>query len=471
MNILALPNGVESGYKQGMATHPLPASLYSYLSASAFILLSIVSAAHAQSAQPQIIRDAEIERLMLDYAKPILAAAGIKGKTEIVLVNDPSFNAFVDGRRIFINTGAIMLAKTPNEIIGVIAHETGHLAGGHQQKLRDKLEAASNIATIAAVIGMGASVAGAASGNGEIAQAGSGIAVGSGEIARRSVLAYQRVEEITADRSAVTYLNATGQSAKGMITTFKRFQSSLALSGAHVDPYKVSHPLPLERIANLETLAHESPFFDVKDSSELQARHDRARAKIAAYGGGANTLKRLFKDDPKNSGAVYGNALNALLRGSTKDAMTKINALIKNDPQNGYYYEIRGDVYMKLNKPAEAAKSYRTALKLDPGKNSTIQAALGQALLSSGDTKGAVKELSAALRGDKSNALAYEYLARAYGKLGQIGEAELATAEMHFQQGNINDARIFAARAQQVLKKNSPSWIKAGDILRAGSNG
>ena len=238
-----------------MASRPLASSLHRISAASTFALTLLVGGtpAHAQSGRPQIIRDAEIERLMLDYAKPILAAADIKGKTEIILVNDPSFNAFVDGRRIFINTGAIIMAKTPNEIIGVIAHETGHLAGAHQQKLREKLEAASKMATIAAVIGMGASVAGAASGNGEIAQVGSGIAAGSGEIARRSVLAYQRVEEITADRSAITYLNATGQSAKGMLTTFQRFQSSLALSGTRIDPYQISHPMPAQRIANLET--------------------------------------------------------------------------------------------------------------------------------------------------------------------------------------------------------------------------
>ncbi len=452
-----------------MATLTPVFSIRNLFATSTFVLSLMVSGAYAQSNQPQIVRDAEIERLMLDYAKPILAAAGIKGKTEIILVNDPSFNAFVDGRRIFINTGAIMVAKTPNEIIGVIAHETGHLAGGHQQQLREKLEAASKMATIAAVIGMGTVAAGAASGNGEIAKVGSGIAAGSSEIARRSVLAYQRTEEITADRSAITYLNATGQSAKGMLATFKRFQSSLSLSGTRVDPYQISHPMPAERIANLETLAHESKFFDVKDSPGLQARHDRARAKIAAYGGGPNTIKRLFRDDPKNSGAVYGEALSALLHGSTKDALTKINALIKKDPTNGYYYEIRGDVLMKFNKPADAAKSYRTALKLDPGKNSTIQAALGQALLSSGDAKGAVKELSQALRGDKSNGLAYEYLARAYGKLGKISEAELATAEMNFQQGNINDARIFAARAQRGFPKGSPNWLRAGDILKAGS--
>ncbi len=439
---------------------------------AAVLSTTIIFAPLPSQAQRQtIVRDAEIERLMQDYARPILAAAGIKGATEIVLINDKSFNAFVDGRRIFINTGAIMTAETPNEIIGVLAHETGHLAGGHQEKLRQKLESASKLATIAAVAGVGAIVAGSSSGNNGVAQAGVGIATGSGEIARRSVLAYQRTEEITADRSAITYLNKTGQSARGMLKTFKRFQNSLALSGTRIDPYQVSHPLPRERIANLETLANESQYIDQVDPPALQKRHEMARAKIAAYLGGANTVRQLFRSNPKSIGARYGDALATYLNGSQKDALKKFDGLIKEQPSNGYFHEIRGEILLKSNKPADAAKAFRTAMKLDPGKNSTIQVALGQALMLSGDAKGAVKILTEALRKDRSNGLGYEFLARAYNELGQINEAELATAEMHFYNGNRNEAKIFAGRAQKGLKKGSPSWIRASDILKAGTKG
>ncbi|MGL4490770.1 MAG: M48 family metalloprotease [Rhizobiaceae bacterium] len=436
---------------------------------SAAVVLSPVPAPAQQ--RQVVVRDAEIERLLQDYARPILAAAGIKARTEIILINNNSFNAFVDGRRIFMNTGAIMSAETPNEIIGVLAHETGHLAGGHQEKLRQKLEAASTMATIAAVAGIGAAVAGSSTGNGEAAQVGMGVAMGSSEVARRSILAYQRSEEITADRSAVTYLNKSGQSVKGMLKTFKRFQSSLALSGTRVDPYQVSHPLPRERIANLETLAMESQFFDQVDPPALQARHDMARAKIAAYSGGANAVRRLFRNDPKGIGARYGDALVTYLNGSQKDALKKFDALVKEQPSNGYFQEIRGEILLKSNKPAEAVKAFRTALKMDPGKNSTIQVALGQALTLAGDPKAAVKELSEALRKDRSNGLGYEFLARAYGQMGQINEAELATAEMHFYNGNRNEAKIFAGRAQKGLKKGSPAWIRASDILKAGTKG
>ena len=248
--------------------------------------------AFAQQGRVPIVRDAEIEALVREYARPVLKAAGLeRSNIEIVLVNDRRFNAFVAGRRIFINTGALMQAETPNEIIGVLAHEAGHIAGGHQERLRQQLERAQTIAIVSSLLGVGAVAAGAAAGSGELAQAGAGIAAGGGELARRGLLGYQRTEEITADRSAITYLNATGQSAKGMLTTFQRFQNSLSLSGARVDPYQVSHPMPRERIQNLQTLAKSSPYFDKKDPPELQQRHDMMRAKIAVFTQGQGSVR------------------------------------------------------------------------------------------------------------------------------------------------------------------------------------
>lgn len=429
----------------------------------------LVTSTQGMAQSQTIVRDAEIERLMQDYARPILAAAGIKGATEVVLINNNSFNAFVDGRRIYMNTGAIMQAATPNEIIGVLAHETGHLAGGHQERLRQKLESASKLATIAAVAGIGIAVAGSATGNKGAGPIGSGIALGSSEIARRSVLAYQRTEEITADRSAVTYLNKTGQSISGMLKTFERFQSSISLSGTRIDPYQISHPLPRERIANLQTLASENLYFDQKDAPALQERHDLARAKIAAYSGGANSVRRIFRSNPKSIGARYGEALSIYLNGSQKEALKRFDALIKEQPTNGYFQEIRGEILLKSNKPADAVIAFRTAIKLDTGKNSTIQVALGQALTLSGDAEGAVKILTVALRADRTNGLGYEFLARAYNQLGEVAQAELATAEMHFHNGNKNEAKIFAGRAQKTLKKGTPSWVRANDILKSGT--
>ncbi len=426
-------------------------------------------AAQAQQRPVPVVRDAEIETLLRDYAKPIFAAAGLqKAGVDIVLVNDPSFNAFVAGRRMFINTGALLTAETPSEIIGVIAHEAGHLAGGHQERLRDQLARAQTMAVVATLLGLGAGIGGALANNGSLSQSGAGIAMGGAEIARRSLLGYQRAEELAADRSAMEYLRKTGQSAEGMLKTFSRFASALALSGARVDPYQISHPMPRERIANLETLARQSADWGKKDPQSLQVRHDMMRAKIAAYTDGPAATARLFRNDPVGLPARYADAVNTHLRGSPANALAKIDALVKANPKNPWFHEMRGEILMRANKPAEAAKAYSTALSLDPGKSDLIQIQRGKALIASGDEasiRQAVKAIRDAVRRDRENPDAYFNLAQAYGRLGDIGEAELATAEAHFYSGSYQDARIFATRAQQKFKAGSPSWVRAQDII------
>ena len=414
-----------------------------------------------------IIRDAEIERLVRDYARPVIQASGLsKGAIEIVLVNDPSFNAFVAGRRLFIHTGAILRSETPGEIIGVIAHETGHMAGGHQFRLRQRAETAEKLAVLSTILGMGITVAGAATKNDGLAGVGGGLAAGGVEAAGRSLLSYQRGEEMTADRSAIEYLDRTQQSAAGLLRTLERFADALSLSGTRVDPYRISHPLPQERISNLQTLAQESPYFDKKDPSELQIRHDMARAKIAVYTIGGNVIPRLFRKDPKGVGARYGMALTAFLYGSPKAALAKTDALIKEMPGNPYLYELRGDTLIKLNKAADATLAYQRAMKLDPEKSPLLQTGYGQALLLAGKTEAAKKQLNAALARDKDNSAAYQFLAQAYGQTGDVANAELATADMHYYGGDMQQAKIFAARAQRQFKTGSPAWLRAEDIIK-----
>jgi predicted Zn-dependent protease len=416
-----------------------------------------------------IIRDAEIEALVRDYAAPIWQAAGLsKSGLSIVLVNDSHFNAFVDGRRIFINTGALVQAETPNEIIGVLAHETGHLAGGHQQQLREQLARFQTMAVVASLLGAGAMVAGAATDNRGLAQSGIGITAGGSEFARRALLSYHRTEETAADRSAVTFLDKTRQSAKGMLKTFARFQTALSLSGTQVDPYLISHPMPRDRIANLKTLAEASPYFDAVDPAALQLRHDLMRAKIAAYTPGGVSVSKLFAKEPTGLPAAYGDAIYTYLHGNLRSAVAKTDALIKAMPKNPYFYELRGDILLKANKAKDAAAAYAKAVSLDPAKSGLLRVSYGQALVAIGDKDSlekAVTVLSSALDRDKENITGYRYLAQAYGQLGSIPEAELATAEGYFYAGGYKDAKIFAARAQAQLKRGSPGWVRAQDII------
>lgn len=421
-----------------------------------------------------VVRDAEIEALVRDYSRPIFSAAGLsKAGIQIVLVNDKSFNAFVAGRRMFINTGALMQSETPNEIIGVIAHEAGHLAGGHQQRLRDQLERAKTMAIIASLLGAGAIVAGGASDNRGLAGAGIGLATGGGEVARRSLLSYQRGEEMAADRSAITYLDKTGQSGKGMLRTFQRFQSALSLSGAKVDPYRVSHPMPQDRISNLQTLIEKSPHYGKADSEALQQRHDMARFKIAAYTDGQAAASRMIAKSPGTLAAKYGDAQITYLYGNLRSAQSKADALVKAQPSNPYFQELRGDILMKAGKPKEAAAAYGKAIQLDKAKSGLLPVMQGQALLAIGTPeaiKQAVGLINKGLERDRENISAYRYLAQAQGLLGNVGEAELATAEGYYYSGGYRDAAIFAARAQTRLKPNSPAWTRAQDIINQGKS-
>lgn len=424
--------------------------------------------AFAQKSVP-VVRDAEIESYVARIARPILKAAGLgKAGVDVILVNNDSFNAFVDGRRIFINTGTLMTAETPNEVAGVIAHETGHLAGGHQERLRQQLQRAKTMAIVAALAGIGAGVAGSAANVKGLGQAGMGIAMGGSQMARRGLLSYQRTEEITADRAALEYLKATGRSAKGMLDTFKRFQGSMALAGVNVNPYELSHPMPRERIANLEEQARKSPYFDRKDPPELQRRHDLARAKIAAYTQGPAAVARLFRDDPRGLSARYGDAISTYLHGRPRDAVAKADRLIEENPDYPYFHELRGDALINANRPAEAAKAYARAVRLDSANTGLLRVAYGRALLATGkpdDVRKAARELKAGLSRAPEFANGYEFLAQAYGRMNEIGAADLATAEGRFHSGNYEEAKIFAARARKRLSRGSPEWLRAQDII------
>jgi predicted Zn-dependent protease len=297
-----------------------------------------------------------------------------------------------------------------------------------------------------------------------VAQAGSGIIAAGGEVARRGLLAYQRSEESAADASAVVYLTKTGQSAKGMLTTFERLANGMQFN-SKVDPYQISHPLPRERVEALRTEATASKYFETLDKPGLQERHDLARAKIAAYSGGAGALRRLFKD-PSTLAARYGDAVLSNIAGNPASAVKKAQALIKAKPKYAYFYEALGDSYLRGNKPNDAAKAYGQAIKLTGGKSSLIRISQGRAFLAAGDNDAAIKALETGISYDTRSAEGYGALAQAYGAAGRIGEAELATAEMNYNIGQFQEAQKFAIRAQTKLPEGSPEWRRAQDIIK-----
>jgi predicted Zn-dependent protease len=242
----------------------------------------------------------------------------------------------------------------------------------------------------------------------------------------------------------------------------------MALSGTQIYPYMISHPMPQDRIANREVIVKQSPYVDKVDPPALQQRHDMMRVKIAVYMQGQAAASRLMRKMQGSLAAQYGDAQATYLYGNLGAALTKTNALIKAQPKNPYFQELRGDILMKANKPKDAAEAYAKAVSLDLARSGLLPVSYGQALMAVGtpdSLKKAVAAITNGLGRDKENAEGYRYLAQAYGELGNIPAAELATAEGHFYSGNYKDAKIFAMRAQKSLKRGEPSWLRAQDII------
>jgi predicted Zn-dependent protease len=298
---------------------------------------------------PPVLRDTETEQLLREYTRPILKAAGLeKQNIQMVIINDPSFNAFVaDGRRIFVNYGAILQSETPNQLIGVLAHETGHLAGGHLARLRERLAQAQTQMIIAMLLGAGAIVAGSSRGSTGLADAGAAAMAGPGEMIRRSLLSYQRQQEESADRAGVKFLTETQQSPKGMYETFKRFTNDTLFAARGADPYLMSHPMPADRVAALEGIARQSPYWDKKDDPALQARHDMVRAKISAFMERQDTVYRRYPLSNTSLPARYARAITTYLHGDLGSALAQIDGLIQIQPNNPYFYELRGQALLE----------------------------------------------------------------------------------------------------------------------------
>jgi predicted Zn-dependent protease len=426
--------------------------------------------ASAQNApRKNIIRDAEIEQLLRDYSAPIFAAAGVGSRdAEIIIVQDREFNAFVaSGRRMVIHTGTLIDAKTPNEVIGVIAHETGHLAGGHLENLHNEIARAQAIGAIVSLIGIAGVAAGAAAGSPSGASMGSaGVSMG-GAVAMRTLLSYKRAQESAADRAALSYLKETQQSPKGMVTTFERFADQELLSARYADPYAQTHPMPRERLDQLETVARASPYWDVTDPPALQLRHDMMRAKLSGFTEGATTVARRYPKSDGSLPAQYARAIAAYRSGGIRDAIRAVDALIAQAPDYPYFHELKGQILFESGKAREAIAPLRKAASLAP-RPGLIRIMLGSAELGTSDgglLDNAVADLRAGLAEEPLASIGYRQLAIAYQHQGDVADAQLASAEGSLIEGDIDLAKNFAKRAQAQLKVGSPGWLKADDIV------
>ena len=424
--------------------------------------------AHAQKDKgPPIVRDAEIEQLLREYTQPILHTAGLaKQNVQVIIINDRSFNAFVaDGRRIFVNGGALMESETPNQIIGVLAHETGHIAGGHLARMREAIASATTQSVIAMLLGAGALVAAGRSGA-DLGQAGAAAIAGPTMAIQNTMIGYMRAQEEQADRAALKFLTATGQSPKGMYETFKRMADQVLYQVRYINPYLQTHPLPSERVAALEGMAKSSPYWDHKDSPALQARHDLMRAKLYGFIERPDRVARRYPPSDTSLAARYARAISAYRFSDPRVALGQIEALIQAQPQNPYFYELKGQALLEAGKPAEAIAPLRHAAQFAPNP-ALIQIMLGQALVATHNrayVDEAIPLLQAAVLREPDSPDAYGQLAMAYGQKNDLAHADLASAQAAFMRGDIKTAREIATRAKTRFPVGSPGWVRADDL-------
>ena len=440
-----------------------------FLTAASLVLSGPAVAQRNGRSGLALIRDAEIEGLLRNFSRPIFKTARIDANSvKVYVIADDQINAFVaGGQRIFINTGLITKARSPSEIIGVLAHESGHIAGGHLARLNNEMAQASAERIIGMLIGAAAVVGGAAAGVNGAAQAGSGIMAGTQGIAQRNLLAYQRSMEAAADQAALKFLLATKQSPAGMLSLFQKLMNDSLASLDRADPYLFSHPMPLDRIRTLEQEAHKSPYFAKADDPGLVLRLSLAKAKLSGFMDSPQKVFQRYPTSDNSLSARYARSIAMFRRGDIRNAMPIIDGLTKELPQNPYFWELKAQAFMENGQAVNGIPAIKKARELLPnnGLLTHLHAAL---LLSTEDPSKADEALSLlrlAKKTEPDMPVIYKDMSRAYGLKGDPARADLAAAEFAWATGDKKLALGKAKLAQERFKRGTPEWLRANDLL------
>jgi len=425
-------------------------------------------AANAQQGQRlNLIRDAEIESTIRTFVTPIWRAAGLSPEAvSTVLVQDNSLNAFVaGGQRIFINTGLILRTQRPNQLIGVMAHETGHIAGGHLARAQEELSSLSTLQILEALLSIGAVAGGSLSGGGIGAGAGT-TGPGSKPVpgSLLSFLRYTQTQESSADQAAIRFLELTHQSPRGTVEFLKILEREERLAINHRLPYLTTHPLTPDRIQTFEDAVARSPYKDTPDTPAFIEMHKRMVAKLLGFVAPDAALSTYSEGD-RSVPARYGRAIALYRKGALGSALLTIDGLLKEFPNDPYFHELRGQMLYENGRAAEAVASYRRAVQL-AGAN-IIKIDFARALLETNrpaDDQEAVRNLEIARQTESDSFELWRLTAAAYSKLNNPGMTSLARAEMAVLRGNRSEAQAHAAAAERQLPQGSPAWQRAQDI-------
>lgn len=422
--------------------------------------------AWAQSGQRlQLIRDAEIESTIRAFVTPIWRVAGLNPEAvDILIVNDPGLNAFVAaGQRIFLNTGLLMRTERPNQLIGVLAHETGHIAGGHLARQQEELRALSTLQILEMILAGGAIAGSATSGGG----VGRGGPTGS-SAAPPSIglfLKYTQTQENAADQAAIGYLERTGQSTKGSVEFLRILLQQERMLLGRRDPYLSTHPLTQDRIAFFEEAALRSPHANAPDPPRFIEQHGRMVAKLFGFIAPEQALQRYSESD-RSVPARYARAIALFRRANLGSALLTLDGLLKDAPNDPYFHELRGQALFENGRALEALPSYRRAVQLLP-QSGLLKIDLARALVETNrpeNDREAVRALDQAGPSESDSFELWRLQAIAQQRLGNAGLTSLARAEMAILRGQRSEAVAHASQAERQLTPNTPAWLRAQDI-------
>src|SRR3990167_4815999 len=427
------------------------------------VLLAIAMVSVDARAQ-SVLRDAETEALLAEMAAPLVEAAGLQpGNVDIVLINDPSINAFVaGGQAVYIHSGLINAADNAIEVQGVIAHELGHITGGHIVRFDEGISAATNISILSLILGVGAALAG----GGEAAM---GVIAAGQRAALGKFLAFSRVQESSADAAGADFLSKAGISGRGTLAFFGKLRNQEFRYGYSQDDeaaFTRTHPLSGDRIARLREVYTIDPAWDAPDDAQLQARFVRVKAKLYGFLSDPQRTINAFPETDQSVPARYARAYawhkNALIA----QALAETDALLQTNPDDPYFLELKGQVLLESGKPKEALEHLRRATALSHNQP-LIASMFGHALIATEDPANypeAERVLRTAVGRDRFNPFAWYQLGVVYAALGDEPRARLASAEQQVMQRNYPQALRSAQAAMTGLRESTPDWIRAQDI-------
>ena len=418
----------------------------------------------AAQARIALIRDTEIEATIRAYAAPLFMAAGLDAQAvRIYLVNDNKINAFVaGGQNLFMNAGLLMRSEDAGQVIGVIAHEVGHIEGGHLSRVHEALQRGTAESILALVLGAAAAVAGRP-------DLGAAVMLGGQNVALRNFLQYTRTQEGAADAAAMRYLDATQQSARSLLRFFEILSAQELLTTANQDPYLRTHPLTRDRVAAMAEFVARSPYSDAPIRPEFARAHARMKAKLYAHlEDPVATLRRYPSSDTSIEGR-YARAIASYRQNRFRESLAAIDDLVGANPHDPYFWESKGQMLYETGHAADAVQAYRQAVALAP-EAPLLRIDLGRALMALNDpvlVKEAIGHFRFGVLREPNRPFAWRQLAIALGRDEQMGESALALAEEGLLLGKKPETQYQAGKAQRLLPEGSAGWLRASDILAA----